>query len=91
MHCWIKTDNRLSNDNIVMEIYANDTTLINKKYTQINNQVINDNTWNSVIGYLDFPQTLPNIKIKIYIENNGNEKIVLDDFRTAINIFKTVE
>lgn len=84
-NCWVKAPDYIFKNKVSLILSVEDKTgSIIWKASSIDRQLIDENKWNNIYNSLVYKNESPNRFLKIYIYNDGEENILIDDFRVMI-------
>ena len=83
--CWVLPKNyRNTKDALLVVSVENNAGNVYWKGFPIDDQIIDNNQWNHLFAFTDFKLDKPNCTLKVYLWNNSNNEIQIDDFRIVI-------
>ena len=83
--CWVNPLRYKSSHSIMLTISIDDEKgNVLWKAIQIDDQIIDENRWNHIYHLIDYKHRSPNCKLTVYLHNNSNEDILVDDFRVMV-------
>ncbi len=82
-NCWVKSSTRVQDIVLVISIENSNNNIW--KGVAIKNQIVDYNEWNNIINRLEYDiSNNANGEIKIYLWNNSEDEILIDDFAIMI-------
>ncbi|MDD3739108.1 MAG: hypothetical protein PHP31_07420 [Lentimicrobiaceae bacterium] len=83
---WVKTSNykKTKDVSLIMSIDCDGKNTVWEGIS-IDAQLIDRNKWSHILNHLQYKNTASNCTLKAYIWNNGNSKVLIDEFRIRIS------
>ncbi|MDD4148547.1 MAG: hypothetical protein PHE33_00810 [Bacteroidales bacterium] len=83
--CWTIPENNKNTKNVVLVIsidYPNGNNIWNGE--AFKNHILNQNNWNYIKNYTSFHNKRDGGILKVYVWNNSNQDIIIDDFGVSV-------
>jgi hypothetical protein len=83
--CWVNASNYKLSKDILLVISIDDKEgNVLWKGKHIDSQIIEKKGWNHVLNYSDYKNEKPDCVLKVYVWNNSDEEVLIDDFRVLV-------